>query len=172
MDASAELFASIVDAPREDAPRLVYADWLEEHGDPMRAEFIRVQVEIARLEAALPGRKGNRHPRPETRAEGKISKLRRREKELLLWSAAPDETPEENIHAWMGDLYKKIPPSGCIFRRGFVDEVLVTVREWKEHYLAIASAGTVRIVNLTDYDGGSRGMKRSAMFLVVASTNR
>ena len=28
---------------------LVYADWLEENGQPERAEFIRVQVEQARL---------------------------------------------------------------------------------------------------------------------------
>src|SRR5262249_44868579 len=33
-----------------DAPRLVYADWLEEHGDAARAEFIRVQCELARLD--------------------------------------------------------------------------------------------------------------------------
>src|SRR4051812_29831368 len=38
--------------PDDDAPRLVYADYLEESGDPVhiaRAEFIRVQVEKARL---------------------------------------------------------------------------------------------------------------------------
>lgn len=32
----------------DDGPRLVYADWLEEHGDP-RAELIRVQCELAKL---------------------------------------------------------------------------------------------------------------------------
>src|SRR5262245_21521019 len=30
-------------APRDDAPRLIYADWLEDHGRPERAEFIRLQ---------------------------------------------------------------------------------------------------------------------------------
>lgn len=35
--------------PDEDAPRLIFADWLEEHGDAARAEFIRVQIERARL---------------------------------------------------------------------------------------------------------------------------
>jgi uncharacterized protein (TIGR02996 family) len=40
----------IVDHPEDDGPRLVYADWLEDHGDPDRAEFIRVQIELARLE--------------------------------------------------------------------------------------------------------------------------
>jgi uncharacterized protein (TIGR02996 family) len=40
--------AAIHDAPDDDAPRLVFADWLEENGEPERAEFIRVQVEMRR----------------------------------------------------------------------------------------------------------------------------
>src|SRR5262249_32317307 len=39
----------IVANPDDDAPRLIFADWLEEQGDGDRAEFIRVQVERARL---------------------------------------------------------------------------------------------------------------------------
>jgi uncharacterized protein (TIGR02996 family) len=42
------LLAAIRAAPDDDAPRLIYADWLEEHGQPGRAEFIRVQCELAR----------------------------------------------------------------------------------------------------------------------------
>ena len=38
--------------PTDDTARLVYADWLQESGDAERAEFIRVQVERARLRAA------------------------------------------------------------------------------------------------------------------------
>jgi uncharacterized protein (TIGR02996 family) len=34
--------------PDDDTPRLVYADWLEDNGDPDRATFIRVQCELAR----------------------------------------------------------------------------------------------------------------------------
>jgi uncharacterized protein (TIGR02996 family) len=40
---------SILSNPEDDTPRLVYADWLEEHGQPDRAEFIRVQCEWARM---------------------------------------------------------------------------------------------------------------------------
>src|SRR5262249_7676147 len=40
--------ADVAEHPDDDAPRLVYADWLEDNGDPDRAEFIRVQVELAR----------------------------------------------------------------------------------------------------------------------------
>jgi uncharacterized protein (TIGR02996 family) len=39
---------AIIDDPDDDLARLVYADWLEEHDDPVRAEFIRVQDELAR----------------------------------------------------------------------------------------------------------------------------
>jgi len=39
----------IVQAPDDDALRLIYADWLEDHGQPGRAEFIRVQIERAAL---------------------------------------------------------------------------------------------------------------------------
>ena len=43
--------ADIVANIDDDTPRLVYADWLAENGQDERAEFIRVQVERARLPA-------------------------------------------------------------------------------------------------------------------------
>jgi uncharacterized protein (TIGR02996 family) len=43
---------SIIDRPDDDLPRLVAADWLDEHGDPERAEFVRVQCELAKLPPA------------------------------------------------------------------------------------------------------------------------
>ena len=51
----------------DDTPRLVYADWLAENGQDDRAEFIRVQVERARLPAW----------------DGAQVRLRLREQELL-----------------------------------------------------------------------------------------
>jgi uncharacterized protein (TIGR02996 family) len=45
------LLAAIWEHPHEDAVRLVYADWLQENGQPERAEFIRVQIELAKLDA-------------------------------------------------------------------------------------------------------------------------
>ena len=41
------LLAAVCAAPEDDAPRLVMADWFDEHGDPERAEFIRVQIQLA-----------------------------------------------------------------------------------------------------------------------------
>jgi uncharacterized protein (TIGR02996 family) len=44
------LLAAIWAHPHEDTPRLMYADWLDEHGQSTRAEFIRVQCELAQLD--------------------------------------------------------------------------------------------------------------------------
>ena len=49
VSAGAALLRAIRDMPDEDTPRLMYADFLQEEGDPARAELIRVQVERARL---------------------------------------------------------------------------------------------------------------------------
>jgi uncharacterized protein (TIGR02996 family) len=43
------LLAAIRANPHADLPRLVYADWQEEHGQPEHAELIRLQCEIKRL---------------------------------------------------------------------------------------------------------------------------
>src|SRR5262245_12744455 len=43
------LWRAILEHPDDDPVRLVYADWLEEHGGQERAELIRAQVELARL---------------------------------------------------------------------------------------------------------------------------
>ena len=39
---------AICENPQDDAPRLIYADWLEEHGQLERTEFIRAQIELAK----------------------------------------------------------------------------------------------------------------------------
>jgi uncharacterized protein (TIGR02996 family) len=47
---------AILDNPDDDTPRLVYADWLEEQGDP-RGEFIRLQCLLARMPYDDPARR-------------------------------------------------------------------------------------------------------------------
>ncbi|QJW96833.1 TIGR02996 domain-containing protein [Frigoriglobus tundricola] len=51
-----QLLRAVQDNPDEDTPRLMYADWLEEHDDPARAEFVRVQCRLAE--------RGRREPVP------------------------------------------------------------------------------------------------------------
>src|SRR4051794_31473628 len=83
-----------IDNPDDDTPRLVYADWLDEHGDPARAEFIRVQCELAKLPDHDP----------------RVRALEDREHELLGANEGewfPDAT---GLHEWE-------------WSRGFVDDV-------------------------------------------------
>jgi uncharacterized protein (TIGR02996 family) len=47
---------TILAHPEDDAPRLVYADWLDEQGDAERAEFIRLQVRFSRMPLGDPDR--------------------------------------------------------------------------------------------------------------------
>lgn len=41
-----ELLNAILSDPDDDAPRLIYADWLQENGEEEYAEFIRIQCEL------------------------------------------------------------------------------------------------------------------------------
>jgi uncharacterized protein (TIGR02996 family) len=43
----ADLLAAVCDRPDDDTPRLVFADWCDDHGDPDYARFIRAQVDLA-----------------------------------------------------------------------------------------------------------------------------
>jgi uncharacterized protein (TIGR02996 family) len=47
---------AICDNPSDDTPRLIYADWLEDNGQPERAEFIRLQIELHGVPARDPRR--------------------------------------------------------------------------------------------------------------------
>jgi uncharacterized protein (TIGR02996 family) len=85
--------------PDDDAPRLVYADYLEETGDPAkmaRAEFIRVQVEKARLVPDTP----------------RWTELWHRDTALLDWA-----------RVWRAELQvnEKVNYGGFI--RGFIDRI-------------------------------------------------
>lgn len=69
---------AIFDAPADDTPRLVYADFLEENGEPDRAELIRVQCELDRLI-----NNGEDHGE-------RVDRLRNREGDLFQRAFSPD----------------------------------------------------------------------------------
>jgi uncharacterized protein (TIGR02996 family) len=48
MSAAESFLQAIRQVPQDDAPRLIFADWLEEHGDP-RGPFVRSQCQRVRL---------------------------------------------------------------------------------------------------------------------------
>ena len=65
MDDREALLRAAVASPDDDLPRLVYADWLEEHDDPGQAAFVRAQCELAATPAWEPFAVRCRAKRPE-----------------------------------------------------------------------------------------------------------
>lgn len=49
MTEETDLLARVLAEPDDDNVRLVYADWLQEHGDEPRAELVRAQIQLARM---------------------------------------------------------------------------------------------------------------------------
>jgi uncharacterized protein (TIGR02996 family) len=92
-------------APDDDGPRLVYADWLDERGDHDRAEFIRVQCELARLDPADAG----------------VPDLHVRQLEMLA----------EHEQEWLGDWSERL--IRWEFRRGFLHAVRITPGPFLDH---------------------------------------
>jgi uncharacterized protein (TIGR02996 family) len=54
------LFRAVCENPADDTARLVYADWLDENGNPDRAEFIRLQCEASYISPAFPSEAARR----------------------------------------------------------------------------------------------------------------
>jgi uncharacterized protein (TIGR02996 family) len=129
-ETGAALLRAVVDEPDDDLPRLAYADWCEEAGDSGRAEFIRVQLELAKLAPASPTPAGT----------SEDYRLRRREQELLDLGSQPRGF-NDIFPAWA---------ESWQWRRGFVEKVACTLDAWLAHGPALARAQPVGEVRLTD----------------------
>jgi uncharacterized protein (TIGR02996 family) len=53
MSDEAAFLAALRANPADDLTRLVYADWLDEHGETAKAEYLRLVVEIAQCDGNL-----------------------------------------------------------------------------------------------------------------------
>ena len=119
---------AILEDPEADTPRLVYADWLEERGDP-RSEFIRVQCELARI--------GGGDPRS--------AELGYRQQQLL--SAHRAE--------WLGPLRGVTTLYDPTFRRGFLEEMTLDARTFLELGERLFALHPLRHVSITDAGQGA-----------------
>ncbi len=135
---------AVLARPGDVTPRLVYADWLDDRGDPGDAEwaeFIRVQCELAAAAAnplavcSFPATRCNTNSVGQWAhaADCPLGELRRREREL--------RTNLQNWWRWVEPIQAQWPSRvlgdldsngfsddyawGCRFRRGFVDELRV-----------------------------------------------
>jgi uncharacterized protein (TIGR02996 family) len=132
------LLAAVTADPSDDLPRLAYADLCEEHGDYVRAEFVRVQIELARVGGvALPdGMTGMRTGCPED--DRRERALRRRERELLTADRSGRWSP-----------YPLAAFADVVFRRGFVAEVTLPSAAWLLHGPAVVRAAPLERVTLS-----------------------
>jgi uncharacterized protein (TIGR02996 family) len=115
-----EFLADLRDNPNDEATRLIYADWLDEHDQPAQAELIRVQLDCERLE-------------PDGPAWGKA-----------VWRAL--EILAERQEAWVGRL--RSIARGWLFVRGLIDEVEIDAAAFAEHaeeVLRVAPAAGFRV---------------------------
>ena len=139
--------ADIIAHPEDDTPRLIYADWLDDHGQSERAEFIRLQCSIAIDEHALASGSmppvlalefwsGGMEQRLAVHQKNVRKQLeidRRRERELYN-ATSPGEAFLNGIK-WsepFGELLRlpgvRVPLED--FRRGFVAAVICTLADW------------------------------------------
>lgn len=160
MTDEAALLAAVLAAPADDAPRLVYADWLEEQGQEDRAEFIRTGVELARTKAHP-----NRHTDADqggrpfinaacdcTREDCRACALRRRERELWRQPSLDDEFFGLPLNQMILD-GAPVPAdrrSVGVVRRGFVAEVRAPLADLVGGECGACGGGGVRAA----YDGG------------------
>jgi uncharacterized protein (TIGR02996 family) len=102
----AAFLESIVAEPDEDAHRLVFADWLDEHGDAAFAGFIRDQVELARLDEGDP-----QYPAllARSRRSGMLTDKRRR------------------------PMVDHVPGGQVLFRRGLIEGVRISGEAFLRH---------------------------------------
>jgi uncharacterized protein (TIGR02996 family) len=112
---------AIREQPDDDAPRLIYADWLEEHGQPERAEFIRVQCGKERVPSGSP----------------RYYEFLSREQALLV----------EHEKEWLGSLNDVLKYHQ--FRRGFLDSIELEPYEFLRKEAELFHLGPIRELSLS-----------------------
>jgi uncharacterized protein (TIGR02996 family) len=121
------LLRAIIDDPEDDVPRLVLADWLEEHGDAARGEFIRVQIERERLGRPAASCHFGAVHNPALLTPDQV----RRRDELL---AREKELWDDHEEAWQAELPVLSGIDWSYPRRGFVEEVTAeSYRAFRTH---------------------------------------
>lgn len=111
------LLAAIAAHPAEDTPRLVYADWLDEHDRPTAAELIRVQCAIAGLDH---------------------SSARVRNQNVHLWKRQQDLL-EFHRRELLGPLAEVIHERDAVFERGFLTELTLDAEVFLKNAKAVAA---------------------------------
>lgn len=142
--------ADVLAHPESDACRLIYADWLDEQGREERAEFIRVQIELAWVGGQCPqcaaARQGLQHTNGPCRCVPERRHLRQRERQLLNDPSAvavpwgPGAPPGTGFLA----------PIAWTHRRGFLASVRLGTEQWLRDGPLFVSRCPLEWVSLAD----------------------
>ncbi len=111
---------AIARKPADDADRLIYADWLEDNGDPNRAELIHLQCNLER------GLDWNTLQPPDA---ARLEALRNREQELIEKMLAPCKAGERpGIRELTPEIARIVAdePQRISFCRGMVENLALT----------------------------------------------
>jgi uncharacterized protein (TIGR02996 family) len=117
-----DFLADIIEHPDDDAPRLIFADWLDDHGQPERADLIRSQCALA---------------------SGSVAARRR-----AALTRHVDELLRRHELEWTKPLHGIVQRAR--FARGFVERVTLRGEDFVRRGAALFELAPVRHVILTE----------------------
>ena len=129
------LMQKIIANPADDLPRLVMADWLDDHGESMRANFIRVQCEI-----------------PNCTDKPRYTQLIRLQSSYTLLIHGWYPTPS-NFYVLVGgiqDPLQSIYADVLIAKRGFYAEAHISMYTWNYHGQSLVRTYPIQKVYIQD----------------------
>lgn len=139
--------------PEDMARRLIFADWLEDNGEPERAEFIQIQIELAKHPLCL-GIYPNVHL-VHPRCEGceVVNRLYPRMEDLWYLPAKGSGFTEEQCKGMalsIGGAMVDCQNLQLLFRNGFVEEIHAPLATLEGHLPSLVLEHPLRVARATD----------------------
>lgn len=127
----------ILASPEDDGPRLIYADWLQERGDP-RGEFIHLQCRWEREKNAASRLTHEEDDEDRLADESSLESLKDRIQELLHRHEAEWVAP-------LNDLAQQ-----WVFQRGFIEYVACRFEDFSKRHVEVFAVTPLNSVTLVE----------------------
>lgn len=141
-DDEAALLKAVIENPDDDAPRLAYADWCDQRGDP-RGRFIRVQLELAKVRFNLES------PKRRPLLDESMDLLEKHGREWM---------PIQNPHI-----------IDCEMNRGFVAGVTMTATSFLQYFADMSTLYPIQLVTVRDLAHQARAVLTSPQLRMLSS---